>query len=59
LALYPYGTGNPRLAFGGLFSGQFLLVIPEYDIVIVVNAWNILRARAWGREWRSTACWRQ
>lgn len=41
--LYPYGKDDPRLAFGGSgFGGQMPIVIPEYDIVIVFTAWNIL-----------------
>jgi CubicO group peptidase (beta-lactamase class C family) len=41
--LYPYGPNDPRLAFGGSgFGGQLPLVIPDYDIVLVFTAWNIL-----------------
>jgi CubicO group peptidase (beta-lactamase class C family) len=41
--LYPYGNGDPRLAFGGSgFGGQLPIVLADEDIVIVVNAWNIL-----------------
>jgi CubicO group peptidase (beta-lactamase class C family) len=40
--LYPYAKDDPRMAFGGSgFGGQMPLVLPDYDIVIVVNAWNI------------------
>ncbi len=40
--LYPYGKDDPRLTFAGSgFGGQVPLAIPAYDIVIVVNAWNI------------------
>jgi len=42
--LYPYGKDDTRLSFGGSgFGGQIPVVIPDYDIVIVVNAWNILK----------------
>jgi hypothetical protein len=41
--LFPYADGDPRMAFGGSgFGGQSPVVMPDYDIVIVVNAWNIL-----------------
>ena len=41
--LYPYGKDNARLAFAGSgFGGQLPIVIPDYDIVIVFTAWNIL-----------------
>jgi CubicO group peptidase (beta-lactamase class C family) len=41
--LYPYGKDDARMAFGGSgFGGQIPLVLPEYDLVIVVNAWNLL-----------------
>lgn len=47
--LYPYGKDDPRLVFGGSgFGGQAPLVIPDYDIVIVVNAWNILKGPGLG-----------
>ena len=47
--LYPYGKDDPRLAFGGSgFGGQVPIVIPDYDIVIVVNAWNILKGPGLG-----------
>ena len=47
--LYPYGKDDPRLSFGGSgFGGQFPVVIPDYDIVIVVNAWNILKGPGLG-----------
>jgi CubicO group peptidase (beta-lactamase class C family) len=41
--LYPYGKDDPRLAFAGSgFGGQLPIVIPEYDIVAIFTAWNIL-----------------
>ena len=41
--LYPYGNGDPRIAFGGSgFGGQLPIVLADEDIVIVVNAWNLL-----------------
>ena len=42
--LYPYGKEDARLAFAGSgFGGQLPIVIPEYDIVAVFTAWNILQ----------------
>jgi CubicO group peptidase (beta-lactamase class C family) len=47
--LYPYARGDSRTAFGGSgFGGQMPLVIPDYDIVIVVNAWNIAGGKRLG-----------
>jgi CubicO group peptidase (beta-lactamase class C family) len=41
--LHPYGPKDPRLAWAGAgFGGQRPIVIPDYDLVIVVTAWNIL-----------------
>jgi CubicO group peptidase (beta-lactamase class C family) len=41
--LYPYGNGDPRIAFGGSgFGGQLPIVLADEDIVVVVNAWNLL-----------------
>lgn len=40
--LYPYGKDNKMLAWSGNgFGGQFPVVLPEYDIVAVFNAWNV------------------
>lgn len=40
--LYPYGKDDPRIAFAGSgFGGQLPSVIPGYDLIIIVNAWNI------------------
>jgi CubicO group peptidase (beta-lactamase class C family) len=40
--LYPYSKDEPPMAFGGSgFGGQILLIILEYDLLIVVNAWNL------------------
>jgi hypothetical protein len=40
--LIPHGNSNQSLAWACLgFGGQFLLVVPEYDLVAVFNAWNI------------------
>ncbi len=47
--LYPYAKDDPRLAIGGSgFGGQIPVAIPDYDIVIVVNAWNILKGPGLG-----------
>lgn len=40
--LYPYGKDNKMLAWSGNgFGGQFPVVLPEYDLVAVFNAWNV------------------
>lgn len=40
--LLPYGEGPDRLAWTGSgFGGQRLVVIPEYDLVLVFTGWNI------------------
>jgi len=43
--LYPYGKEG-RLAFAGSgFGGQYPIVVPELDLLIVVTGWNILPDR--------------
>ena len=40
--LYPYGKDNSMLAWAGSgFGGQRPIVLPEYDIVAVYNAWSL------------------
>jgi CubicO group peptidase (beta-lactamase class C family) len=40
--LYEYSNDNSKLAWcGNGFGGQFPVIIPEYNIVAVFNAWNI------------------
>jgi len=47
--LLPYGKDDPRLAFAGEgLGGQRLIVLPEYDLVIVVTAWNVLGEKSLG-----------
>lgn len=47
--LYPYAKDDPRYAFGGSgFGGQLPLVLPDLDIVVVVNQWNILGGKSLG-----------
>jgi CubicO group peptidase (beta-lactamase class C family) len=42
--LLPYGGGAERYAWTGLgFGGQRLIVVPEYDLVLVFTGWNIDR----------------
>jgi CubicO group peptidase (beta-lactamase class C family) len=44
--LYPYGKDDARMTFAGSgYGGQLPIVIPEYDIVIVVTAWNIANGK--------------
>jgi CubicO group peptidase (beta-lactamase class C family) len=43
--LYPYGK-EQRYAFGGSgFGGQYPIVLPELDLVIVFTGWNVLPDR--------------
>jgi CubicO group peptidase (beta-lactamase class C family) len=47
--LLPYGKADPRLAFAGEgLGGQRLVVLPEYDLVLVVNAWNVVGEKSLG-----------
>lgn len=40
--LVPYGADDSRLAWSGSgFGGQFPMIFPDYDLVVVVTAWNI------------------
>lgn len=44
--LYPNPVDSSRVMWAGSgFGGQFPLVIPEEDLVIMVNQWNILPGR--------------
>lgn len=50
--LVPYGPADPRVAWSGSgFGGQFPLIFPDYDVVVVVTGWNI-RAGGPGLSWR-------
>jgi CubicO group peptidase (beta-lactamase class C family) len=41
--LFPYAANDPRLAFVGQgLGGQLAIIIPEYDLVLVFTAWNVL-----------------
>jgi len=41
--LFHYGENNSRLAWAGSgFGGQMPIVLPEYDLVIVITGWNTL-----------------
>ncbi len=41
--LFPYGKERTRFAFGGSgFGGQYPIVVPELDLVIVFTGWTIL-----------------
>ena len=40
--LVPYGKDNSKYAWAGNgFGGQYPIAFPEYDMVVVVNSWNI------------------
>jgi CubicO group peptidase (beta-lactamase class C family) len=40
--LVPYGASDPRLVWAGSgFGGQFPLVFPDHDVVVVATGWNI------------------
>jgi CubicO group peptidase (beta-lactamase class C family) len=40
--LAPYDGGDGKWMYSGSgYGGQYLLVIPEYDLVMVFNGWNI------------------
>lgn len=44
--LYPYGTGDSRMAWGGSgFGGQSPLYFADYDLLVVFTGWNILPNR--------------
>lgn len=44
--LYRNPVDSTRFVWGGSgFGGQFPLVVPEHDLVIVINQWNILPGR--------------
>ena len=44
--LYSYGKDGNRWAWGGSgFGGQRPIVVPEYDLVMVFTAWDILPGR--------------
>ena len=41
--LYPYGNPPNHLAWAAVgFGGQRLILLPEYDLIMVFTAWNIL-----------------
>lgn len=44
--LAPYGPDTTKLAWAGSgFGGQLPIAIPEYDLVMVFNGWNVLPDR--------------
>ena len=48
---------NWRLRDG--FGGQLPIVIPDYDIVMVFTAWNVLAGRVYGTARRLIGLWRR
>ncbi len=41
--LHPYSQNDARMVWAGSgFGGQFPIIVPDYDLVIVANGWNIL-----------------
>jgi CubicO group peptidase (beta-lactamase class C family) len=41
--LYPNPTDSTRVMWGGSgFGGQFPIAVPEDDLIVVINQWNIL-----------------
>lgn len=38
-----FGEGKPTIYGGNGYGGQFVMVAPEYDIVVVFNGWRIHR----------------
>jgi len=41
--LHPYGEKDGRLAWcGSGFGGQFPVIFPDLDMVVVLTGWNIL-----------------
>jgi CubicO group peptidase (beta-lactamase class C family) len=44
--LYPYGTGDSRMVWGGSgFGGQRPLYFPDDDVLVVYTGWNVLPDR--------------
>ena len=38
----PYGTNEEKWIFSGSgYGGQYLMVVPEHELVMVFNGWNI------------------
>ena len=38
----PYGTDRETWIFSGSgYGGQYLMVVPEHELVMVFNGWNI------------------
>ncbi len=41
--LHPYGAGDSRVAWcGSGFGGQFPIIFPDLDMVVVLTGWNVL-----------------